>query len=173
MINKEIAIFAGGCFWCMEAAFSSIEGVLKTVSGYIGGSIENPTYEQVSSGNTGHYEALEITYDANIVSYKKLLNIFWCNIDPLDKGGQFADRGNQYFTAIFYLNEQQRLQAEQSKKHIAQCLGSDIETKIMPANLFYPAEDYHQQYYKNNHVRYEFYKKASGRVQRLKELWKE
>lgn len=176
MTNKkkahEKAIFAGGCFWCTQAAFDGVEGVVGTTSGYTGGHTEHPTYEQVISGATGHYEALEVCYDPGRVTYEGLLDVFWQSIDPSDTGGQFADRGLQYHTAIFYLNKEQRIGAERSKEQIREKLGAHIATKILPAHAFYPAEGYHQDYHKINPVRYEMYKFGSGRVKKLKDLWK-
>lgn len=167
------AIFAGGCFWCMESVFDYEDGVIKTISGYTGGTVENPTYEQVSSGRTGHYEALEVTFDPSVVAYQKLLDVFWYNIDPTDGGGQFADRGSQYHTAIFYLNDEQKAQAEASKQETAATLQQTIATKILPAGRFYPAEDYHQNYHENNSLRYKLYYHGSGRPDRLEQLWKQ
>lgn len=169
--TTQRAIFAGGCFWCMEAEFAQTEGVQSVTSGYIGGRVDNPTYEAVSTGMTGHAEAVEIVFDPAKVSYEKLLGIFWGNIDPTDEVGQFADRGSQYRTGIFYLNDAQRTQAEASKKAIAEKLKKPIYTEITAAGEFYPAEDYHQDYYKKNPVRYNAYKYGSGRVSTLKKLW--
>ena len=165
------AIFAGGCFWCMEAEFSGTEGVLSVTSGYTGGHVKSPTYEQVSSGTTGHAEAIEIVYEPTKVSYKKLLDIYWGNIDPTDEGGQFHDRGTQYRTAIFYIGDEQRQRAEESKKAIEAKLKKPVSTQIVAAGDFYPAEEYHQDYYKKNPIRYNAYKYGSGRIPRLKELW--
>ena len=169
--STERAIFAGGCFWCMEAEFAGTEGVTSVTSGYIGGQVKNPTYEAVSSGASGHAEAIEIVYDPAKVTYEKLLGIYWGNIDPTDEGGQFADRGSQYRTGIFYVNEEQHKMAETSKKAIAEKLKKPLHTEITAASEFYPAEDYHQDYYKKNPVRYNAYKYGSGRVSRLKNLW--
>ncbi len=169
--NMKKAIFAGGCFWCMESEFDYVGGVISTISGYTGGNVENPEYGEVSSGNTGHYEALEVTYDPQKVSYEKLLEVFWSNIDPTDAGGQFADRGSQYRTAIFYGNEEEKKLAEESKERMAAKLGKDVATKILPASAFYPAEEYHQNYHQKNPERYKRYKYGSGRPDRLKELW--
>ncbi|MDD4363148.1 MAG: peptide-methionine (R)-S-oxide reductase MsrB [Atribacterota bacterium] len=161
----EKATFAGGCFWCIEAAFEKYEGVVEAVSGYIGGHTINPTYEEVSTGKTGHYEAVEIHYNPKIINYQELLEIFWQNIDPTDAGGQFADRGSQYLTAIFYHNQQQKELAEISKLKIEESLKyeRDIATRILPAAEFYPAEEYHQDYYKKNSFGYTLYSVASGR----------
>ncbi len=169
--NTETAIFAGGCFWCMEPPFDAAEGVVKTTVGYTGGKVENPTYEQVVSKTTGHYEAIEVVYDPARTSYEKLLGIFWENIDPADAGGQFADRGQSYHTAIFYRDEAQKLAAEASKAAVAKKLGQPIATAIIAASAFYPAEDYHQEYYKKNAVHYNAYKYGSGRPARLQEIW--
>lgn len=167
------ATFAGGCFWCMEHPFEKLEGVKSVISGYIGGSIENPSYEQVSSGATGHLEAIEITYDPEKVTYETLLDVFWRQIDPTDEGGQFVDRGEQYTTAIFYHDENQRRIAEQSKKALNESgrYSSPVVTEIREAASFYPAEDYHQDYYKKHPDRYQFYRSGSGRDTYLKRVW--
>ena len=171
--NVEKATFAGGCFWCMEAAFKLQPGVVSAVSGYTGGQTENPTYEAVTSGTTGHYEAVEVTYDPSKISYERLLEVFWHNIDPTDVYGQFADKGTQYKTAIFYHNETQRLLAAQAKKDLADSGRFDkpIATAILPAAKFYAAEEYHQDYYIKNPLHYRLYKKGSGREKRLEEMW--
>ncbi len=165
------AIFAAGCFWCTEQAFDEVDGVLSTTSGYTGGHAANPTYEQVSSGETGHTEALKVTYDPSKVTYQRLLQQFWHNVDSLDGGGQFCDRGNQYRSAIFYGSAEEQQQAEASKKEVAAHFGKPVATAIVKAGPFYAAEDYHQDYYKKNPVRYKFYKWNCGRAQRLEELW--
>jgi len=170
-VITQRAIFAGGCFWCMEAAFEGTDGVVSVTSGYTAGHIKNPTYEQVSGGTSGHAEAIEVAYDPQKVNYDRLLEIYWSNIDPTDQGGQFADRGSQYRTGIFYFNNEQRERAELSKKNIEQKVGKPLYTEITAASEFYPAEDYHQNYYKKNTVRYNAYKYGSGRVSRLHELW--
>jgi len=167
------ATFAAGCFWCVEEAFDKVDGVLETTSGYIGGRTANPTYEQVSSGGTGHAEALQVTYDPSQVSYETLLRTFWRNVDPLDGGGQFCDRGSQYRSGIFYHSDEQRQQAEASKQQVAAQLGKPVVTEIAPAGPFYKAEEYHQGYHERNPVRYKFYKWNCGRAQRLEELWGE
>ena len=169
----EKAMFAGGCFWCMEPAFDKLEGVKAVISGYTGGHKKNPTYEEVSSGATGHAEAIEITYDPAVISYSKLLDVFWHNIDPTVKDRQFCDVGAQYRTAIWYQNEAQRRLAEESKKALEKShrFKWPIYTEITQATQFYPAEDYHQKYYQKNHLRYKFYRYNCGRDQRLKELW--
>jgi peptide-methionine (S)-S-oxide reductase len=165
------ATFAGGCFWCMEPPYDEIEGVLSTISGYIGGSKQNPTYEEVSAGTTGHAEAVQITYDPKKTSYEKLLAVFWRNIDPLTANAQFCDSGSQYRSAIFYHNEAQRTLAEASKKRLQSRFKQPIVTEIVRASEFYPAEDYHQDYYKKNPIRYKIYRYGCGRDQRLRELW--
>lgn len=168
------AVFAGGCFWHTEAAFEEVDGVVSAVSGYTGGHVENPMYEQVSSGLTGHYEAVEVTYDPSVISYEQLLDIFWRNIDPIDQFGQFYDKGSQYKTAIFYQNEAQRKLAEESKKKLQESGGFDkpIATAILPASKFYKAEEYHQDYYKKSATRYQAYKKGAGFEEKLDRIWK-
>ncbi|MBN1828038.1 MAG: peptide-methionine (R)-S-oxide reductase MsrB [Deltaproteobacteria bacterium] len=171
---EEKATFAGGCFWCMESAFEHSDGIKEVVSGYTGGKEENPTYKDVSSGRTGHVEAVQVTYDPRKVSYSEILDIFWRQIDPTDMGGQFADRGKQYLTAIFYHNEEQRRLAEESKSELER-LGvytKNIATEIRPAGVFYAAEEYHQDYSRKNPLRYKFYRKNSGRDRYIEETWK-
>jgi len=167
------AIFAGGCFWCIEAAFKELDGVIEAVSGYTGGNKENPTYEEVSTGKTDHYEAVQIIYDPSKISYEKLLDHFWKQIDPTDAKGQFFDKGSQYQTAIFYLNETQKKQAEESKEKLEKSgkFNKPIATKILPASEFYKAEEYHQDYYKKKPIHYQQYKKGSGREEKLKKIW--
>ncbi len=166
------AIFAGGCFWCMEGPFDSLPGVISTIPGYSGGDVENPTYEDVSSGKTGHSEVVQVTYAPTIVSYEKLLELFWQNIDPLDDQGQFCDKGEQYKAVIFYRNENEKKLAEASLKTVqAKFPGQAIATAIRPAGKFFPAEDYHQDYYLNNSNKYKFYRFTCGRDQRLEEIW--
>lgn len=167
------AIFAGGCFWCMEPPFEKLDGVHAVISGYIGGEQPNPTYQEVSAGGTGHAEAVEIRYDPTKVSYATLLEVFWRNIDPTDGGGQFVDRGSQYRSAIFYLDDQQREEAEASKAALAASgrFSRPIVTAIVPATTFYPAEDYHQDYYKENPLRYQYYRYGSGRDRYLEKVW--
>ena len=169
------AIFAGGCFWCMEPPFEKLDGVHAVVSGYIDGHKENPTYQEVSSGTTGHTEAVEITYDPNKISFAELLEVFWMNIDPTDAGGQFVDRGSQYRTGIYYLNDEQQQLAEASKARLGKSgrFDSPIVTEIVAATRFYPAEDYHQDYYKESPVRYKFYRYNSGRDQFINRVWSE
>lgn len=167
------ATFAGGCFWCMEPPFDKLEGVISTTSGYTGGDQRNPTYRQVSAGGTGHTEAVEILYDPEKISYAELLDVFWRNIDPLTADRQFCDVGSQYRTGIFFHNEDQKRLAEQSKQALTASDRFDkpIVTEITPAGEFYPAEDYHQDYYQKNPLRYKFYRYQCGRDQRLEELW--
>ncbi len=171
--NTELAIFAGGCFWCMEPPFEKLPGVLSVTSGYTGGNTVDPTYKEVSAGRTGHTEAIEIVFDPSQVSYPQLLEILWMNIDPTDGKGQFVDRGNQYRSGIFYLNEEQRVQAEASKQKLERSGRFDkpIVTEIVPATTFYPAEEYHQDYYKKNPLRYKFYRYNSGRDRFLEKAW--
>lgn len=171
--HLEKATFAGGCFWCMEATFDGLAGVKKVTSGYTGGREKNPTYEDVSSGATGHAESVEILYDPSEISYAKLLDIFWHNIDPTVKDRQFCDVGHQYRSAIFYHNEAQRRLAEESKKALedSKRFSGPIYTEIVPATEFYPAEEYHQKYHIKNPLRYKFYRYNCGRDRRLKMLW--
>jgi len=172
--TTETAIFAGGCFWCMQPVFDNTEGVTGTVVGYTGGDVANPTYEQISTDMTGHYEAIEVTYDPSKVSYEALLDIYWHDIDPLDAGGQMYDRGQHYQTVIFVNGAAQREAAEASKKKVEAFFAPrPVATKILPAKPFYPAEDYHQRYYEKNKIRYNAYKYGSGRVQKLEKLWGE
>ena len=165
------AIFAGGCFWCVESDFDTVPGVVATVSGYIGGKTENPTYRQVTAGGTGHYEAVEITYDPATVSYEALLDAFWRSVDPTDGGGQFCDRGQSYETAVFVANEKERGLAEASRNAAQKMLDKPIVTPILTAAPFYPAEDYHQDYYKKNPLRYRYYRWGCGRNNRVREVW--
>ena len=169
----ETATFAGGCFWCMEAAFEKLEGVRDVVSGYTGGDVENPSYEQVCAGGTGHAEAVRVRYEPEKISYEKLLHVFWRQIDPTDAGGSFADRGSQYRSAIFYHNAKQQKLAEASKQELAESgrFDAPIVTEIEPAQTFYPAEDYHQDYYQKHSFRYKLYRHGSGRDQFLEKAW--
>jgi len=169
----EKATFAGGCFWCMEAPFDKLPGVVSVTPGYSGGSTKNPTYEQVSSGGTGHAEVVQIVFDPSKTSYSRLLDIFWHNIDPTVTDRQFCDVGNQYRSAIFYHSEEQRRAALQSKSALEKNkpFKAAIVTEITPAGEFYAAEEYHQQYYKKNPLRYSYYRSSCGRDRRLKELW--
>lgn len=167
-----IAIFAGGCFWCLQPDFDKTKGVSKTRVGYLGGSTRDPTYEQVCSGRSGHYEAIEVTYDPAVVDYQTLLKVFWHQIDPTQADGQFCDIGSQYRTAVFYMDEEQRKLAEASKKALEAAGRFDVvATQVLPAVHFYEAEEYHQGYYQKNAARYELYKHGSGREKRLKGLW--
>ena len=167
------ATFAGGCFWCMEHPFDELEGVISTTSGYTGGHKQDPTYKEVSRGGTGHAEAVQIVYDPKQVSYAKLLDVYWHNIDPTDPHGQFCDKGNQYRSEIFYHDKEQRELAEQSKTALIEHkpFSGDVVTAITPASVFYPAEDYHQDYYIKNPIRYRYYRYGCGRDKRLEELW--
>jgi peptide-methionine (S)-S-oxide reductase len=171
--HLEKATFAGGCFWCMEEALDKVDGVVSTLSGYTGGRTKNPAYEEVSAGNTGHTEAVEVLYDPAKLSYAKLLDVFWHNIDPTTADRQFCDVGTQYRAAIFYHNETQKRLAEESKQRLetSRPFKEPIITVIMPASVFYPAEEYHQDFYKKNPLRYKFYKFNCGRAQRLQDLW--
>lgn len=169
--TSKTAIFAGGCFWCMEPPFEVLDGVIEVSSGYTGGEKRLPSYEEVSSGKTGHYEAVEIVYDPSKISYWKLLEVFWSQIDPTDSEGQFADKGSQYKTAIFYLDQKQNKLAEKSKEALSKSGRFDkpIATKILPFKSFFPAEQYHQDYYKKNPEAYNTYKILSGRAKFIKE----
>ena len=169
----EKATFAGGCFWCMVKPFDRYDGVLSVISGYTGGTTENPTYKEVCSEQTGHYEAVQITFDPKVISYEKLLNIFWRQIDPTDEGGQFYDRGQSYQTAIFYHNDEQKQLAEKSKKQLNESgkFSKEISTPIIPASVFYDAEEYHQHYYQKNPDHYNAYHIGSGRAGFIKQHW--
>ena len=171
--HRAVAIFAGGCFWCMEPPFDKLPGVFSTTSGYVGGHVANPTYEQVSAGGTGHAEAVQVEYDPGKVSYAKLLDVFWHNIDPVAVDRQFCDAGAQYRSAIFPVDDEQRRLAEASKQKWQSSGRFDrpIATEIVAATMFYPAEDYHQDYYEKNPVRYKFYRFSCGRDGRLEEVW--
>ncbi|MGD9660598.1 MAG: peptide-methionine (S)-S-oxide reductase MsrA [Porticoccaceae bacterium] len=170
---KATAYFAGGCFWCMEPPFDKEPGVIATTSGYMGGFVDNPDYRQVSAGNTGHAEVVRVTYNPEMVSYTRLLDIFWRNIDPTDAGGQFCDRGNQYRSEIFVIDETQQQLAQASRAAIAEgaLKSQKIITAITPAGTFYAAENYHQDYYQRNPVRYKYYRFRCGRDDRLEDLW--
>ena len=169
----EKATFAGGCFWCMESPFEELDGVKDVIAGYTGGHKENPTYGEVSSGRTGHLEAVQVTYDPSKITYNKLLDVFWQQIDPTDPSGQFADKGSQYKTAIFYHSEEQKHLAEESKKQLEESRKFDkqVVTEILAASTFYKAEDYHQDYYKACPIKYNAYKKGSGRAKFIKDEW--
>lgn len=169
--NIQIAIFAGGCFWCVESDFDQVKGVVSTTSGYIGGNTKNPTYKQISKGGTGHYEAVQIKFDADTVSYAQLLNAFWHSVDVTDAGGQFCDRGDSYRTAIFATTPQQAASAGQSKSAAEAELGQEIVTPILMAGPFYKAEDYHQDYHTKNPLKYKFYRTRCGRDKRVKQIW--
>lgn len=175
MAEEKRAIFAGGCFWCMEPPFENEEGVIDVSAGYTGGTTENPTYEEIGSGKTGHYEAVEVIYDPEKISYEQLLKVFWRQIDPTDDGGQFGDRGTQYVTAIFYLDEKQKKLAEVSKQELndSGIFDNPVITAILPAAPYYRAEEYHQDYYKKNVMHYSMYKVGSGRSGFLKKTWKD
>ncbi|MGE0472758.1 MAG: peptide-methionine (S)-S-oxide reductase MsrA [Nitrospirales bacterium] len=171
--KRSKAIFAGGCFWCMEEVYEKVTGVIAVTSGYTGGRVVKPTYEQVSAGETGHAESVEVIYDPTQVSYDHLLEVFWRNVDPTVKDAQFCDHGSQYRSAIFYLDGAQKRLAETSKDNIQaiKSFGGPLYTEITQAEVFYPAEDYHQDFYKKNPTRYKFYKWSCGRAQRLEQLW--
>jgi peptide-methionine (S)-S-oxide reductase len=169
----DTAVFAGGCFWCVEEAFDKVEGVVSTTSGYTGGHTRNPAYEEVVTGHTGHAEVVRVVYDPKKVSYQQLLNVFWRNIDPLTENRQFCDRGSQVRSAIFTDGAEQHRLAEASKRELERSgrFKQPIVTEVVAASRFYPAEEYHQDYYQKNPVRYRFYKTSCGRARRLEELW--
>jgi len=171
--GQAVATFAGGCFWCMEPPYDALPGVISTTSGYMGGTKKNPSYEEVSSGTTGHAEVVRVLYDPKKVSYEKLLEVFWKNVDPTVRDRQFCDIGSQYRTAIFYHTDEQKRLAEASKTVLAKTkpFREDIVTPVVPAGEFWPAEDYHQDFYVKNPVRYKFYRTGCGRDARLKQLW--
>ncbi|TVP55601.1 MAG: peptide-methionine (S)-S-oxide reductase [Halomonadaceae bacterium] len=171
--GKAQALFAGGCFWCMQPPFDALEGVEETVVGFSGGDVSNPSYQQVVAGGTGHLEVMKVTYDPEQVSYQELLAVFWRNIDPLDEGGQFCDRGEHYRAAIFPMNDQQRQLAEASRDEINNSgrFDSTVRTRIMDARNFYAAEEYHQDYYLKNPLRYRYYTRSCGRQNRLDTVW--
>ncbi|MDF2854521.1 MAG: methionine sulfoxide reductase [Neobacillus sp.] len=171
--TNQLATFAGGCFWCMVKPFDEQPGIISVISGYTGGTVENPTYEQVCTEATGHYEAVQITFNPEIFPYEKLLELFWQQIDPTDPGGQFHDRGQSYQTAIFYHNETQKALAEESKQALQESgrFTKPVVTPILPAKTFYRAEEYHQHYYKKNRLHYEGYHVGSGRAGFIKEHW--
>lgn len=173
--EQAVAIFAGGCFWCMEPPYDKLDGVDATISGFIGGDVPDPSYDQVVAGGTGHVEAVKVVYDPSQVAYESLLEVYWRNIDPLDDGGQFCDRGPQYRTAIFPTTDEQQRLAEASKKTLSESGRFDrpIVTRIERAGEFYPAETYHQNYYQKNPIRYRYYRYRCGRDDRLEELWGE
>ncbi|MEQ8348495.1 MAG: peptide-methionine (S)-S-oxide reductase MsrA [Sneathiellaceae bacterium] len=169
--ERATAIFAGGCFWCVESDFDAVPGVLETLSGYTGGTLADPTYKQVSAGGTGHLEAVKVTFDPAIVSFPELLTAFWHSVDPTDAGGQFCDRGMSYTTAIFVDGPAQKAAAEASKAEVDGALDAPVVTPILPAGPFYAAEDYHQDYYKKSLLKYDFYRWRCGRNDRVKEVW--
>ena len=173
MAKEEKAVFAGGCFWCMQPPFDRLEGVIRTTVGYSGGDEVNPKYQEVAYGMTGHYEAIEVVYDPEKISYEKLLEVFWINIDPTQEDGQFADKGQHYMTAIIYCTEEQRKIAEKSKKELQNSgkFQKSIVTSIEKFKSFYKAEDYHQNYYEKNPIHYNMYKKGSGREGFIKRTW--
>jgi peptide-methionine (S)-S-oxide reductase len=171
--GHAIATFAGGCFWCMEPPYDDLDGVISTTSGYTGGHKQNPTYEEVSTGTTGHTEAVQVVYDPKRISYERLLEVFWRNIDPVTPNAQFCDHGTQYRSGIFYHDAAQRRLADESKRALEASgrFKAPIVTEIVAAGTFYPAEEYHQDYYKKNPIRYKFYRASCGRDRRLAELW--
>ncbi|WLR43367.1 peptide-methionine (S)-S-oxide reductase MsrA [Bacillus carboniphilus] len=171
MNQFKLATFAGGCFWCMVQPFDQLPGIKGVVSGYMGGSLVNPTYEQVKTGQTGHYEVVQIAYDPSLFKYEKLLELYWIQIDPTDDGGQFHDRGSQYLTAIFFHDEKQRILAERSKEQVSLKFTKPIQTKIIEASTFYEAEEEHQQFYKKNPKGYKEDRKKSGRDKFIKNQW--
>ena len=166
-----LATFAGGCFWCMEPPYDKLPGVIATVSGYTGGHLVNPTYKQVTKGDSGHYEAVQVSYDPRVVSYERLLHVFWRNIDPLDNGGQFCDRGTSYRTAVFFHDAEQQALALASRDGVVDRFEATVVTPLVEASTFYPAEDYHQNYYEVNPLRYKYYRHSCGRDDRLEQLW--
>ncbi|WP_319371041.1 peptide-methionine (S)-S-oxide reductase MsrA [uncultured Ilyobacter sp.] len=171
--TEKEAYFAGGCFWCMEPPFEKLPGVVSVISGYSGGHIENPSYKEVSSGKTGHRETVKISYEDSIISYPELLEVFWRQIDPTDPGGQFVDRGFQYSSAVYYVNEKQKSQALESLRSLenSKKFEKKIVTEIVEFKNFYPAEEYHQDYYKKNKLRYKYYRYHSGRDRFLNSIW--
>ena len=169
--NIKTAYFAGGCFWCMEESFEEVEGVLEVISGYSGGTTENPTYKEVTYGNTGHFEAIKIEYDAEIVNYEKLLNIFWLNIDPFDALGQFCDKGYSYRSVVFYTLDFEKKLIHESIEKIEKRFNKKIVTYVRKFDKFYIAEDHHQDYYKENFINYLMYKNGCGRVKTLEKIW--
>ncbi len=170
MLEFKTATFAGGCFWCLQSPFDKTAGVIKTVVGYAGGKEDNPSYEQVSGGLTQHVEAIQITYDSTLVKYDELISIFWKNIDPFDSDGQFCDKGKQYTSVVFFHDDEQRHIALQTKQ-IIETEKQAVSTTLKAYTTFYPAEDYHQQYYQKNPVRYKFYRFSCGRDKRLNAIW--
>lgn len=169
--ERESAIFAGGCFWCVEEAFDQVPGVLATTSGYTGGTVPNPSYKQVSAGGTGHYEAVKVEYDPARVSYETLLDTFWHNVDPFDARGQFCDKGSQYFSAIFAGSDGERDRAEASRQQVGDRFHMSVATKILAEQPFFSAEEEHQNFYRTNPTHYKLYKYGCGRAQRLEQIW--
>ncbi len=169
--NIKKAYFAGGCFWCMEEVFEKNNGIIEVVSGYSGGKTKNPTYKEVTYGDTGHFEVIEIKYNSNIISFKKLLDIFWVNIDPFDAQGQFCDKGYSYRSVVFYSSESENLLIKESVNQLEKKFNKKIVTYVRKFDKFYKAEDYHQDYYKNNFINYLIYKNRCGRVNTLKKIW--
>lgn len=169
----KTATFAAGCFWCIEHPYDELDGVVSTTVGYTGGFVDNPTYKQVSGGRTGHLEAIAVKFDPKKVSYEKLLDVFWHNVDPTQRGGQFCDKGAQYRSAIFYHDDEQKRLAEETKQAVGEELRKKIATDILPAKTFWPAEEYHQDYYIKNPIRYNYYRYTCGRDKRLREVWGE
>ena len=169
--DEATAVFAGGCFWCMEPPYDQLPGVLDTTSGYSGGHTQGPTYEQVTAGGTGHFESVRVTYDPDHISYEELLAVFWRNIDPFDDRGQFCDRGSSYRSAVFVATEAEGILAEAGKSDIEIRFGRKVATRVLPAATFYAAEGYHQNYYTNNPLRYRYYRYRCGRDERLREVW--
>jgi peptide-methionine (S)-S-oxide reductase len=169
--GQAAAVFAGGCFWCMEGPFDALDGVISTTSGYTGGGVPDPSYEQVSGGTTGHVEAVRVVYDPKRVDYAKLLDVFWHNVDPFDAGGQFCDRGAQYRSVLFVGDAMEQKLAEESKQRLAERFGRRVATEIQRAGPFYPAEEYHQDYARKNPFRYRFYRGRCGRDARLEAVW--
>lgn len=171
MSNHQVATLAGGCFWCMQPPYDKTDGVIKTVVGYAGGGEKSPSYEQVASGQTGHIESIQITYDADKLSYEDIIKIFWRNIDPFDASGQFCDKGKQYRSAIFFHDEKQKEIAESTKHKIEKDKEKSVATEILAFSTFYPAEEYHQSFYIKSSIRYKFYRYSCGRDKRLEAIW--
>ena len=172
-LGEDKAYFAGGCFWCVEESFEKLNGVIEVISGYSGGTTENPTYKEVTYGNTGHFEVVEIIYNKNIISFEELLKNYWINIDPFDAYGQFCDKGYSYKSAAFYMNNNQKKLIEKSIKAIENDFNNKVVTFVKKFEKFYPAEDYHQNYYQTNFINYLLYKKGCGRESRLENIWQQ
>jgi peptide-methionine (S)-S-oxide reductase len=169
--SQQVAIFAGGCFWCEEEVFEKMPGIISVLSGYTGGTVKNPTYEQVSAGGTGHTESVKVTFDPSKITYQQLLDLYWRNVDPFDQFGQFCDRGSSYKAVIFYTGDEQKKLAEDSKAKMEEQLKQKITTDIRAASEFYPAEEYHQKYAEKNPIRYKYYRTSCGRDSRLATVW--